>query len=124
MLTSFLRKCASNTSVAAVEVGTESLNTADLDTFFVNYSPTQYGQRPIFVSIDGGKCYYYCVTPLNGELIYVLVGISNYTNTNETQITESNLDFQYAMGLLGEEAQVVQYQVTNMRTFSALILRR
>ena len=32
----------------------ESLNLKDLDSFFSYFSPSQVGQRPKFVGIDGG----------------------------------------------------------------------
>ena len=42
-----------------------------------------------------------------------LLGISNQSITDSNLLLEPNLDFQYAMGLLGVTAQVLQYQVTN-----------
>ena len=38
-----------------VEFGMETLNLADLDSFFNMFSPTQIGQRPTFIGIDGGE---------------------------------------------------------------------
>ena len=43
-------------------------------------------------------------------------GISNQSITDSNLLLESDLDFQYAMGLLGENANVLQYQVTNSGT--------
>ncbi|EMD33171.1 hypothetical protein CERSUDRAFT_98768 [Gelatoporia subvermispora B] len=63
----------------------------DPDQFFSNYSKSQVGERPTLVSIDGGTI-----------------------NVNETDINffaESNLDLQYAMGLVGKEQKVTLYQV-------------
>ncbi|KAH9923397.1 subtilisin-like protein [Epithele typhae] len=80
-------------SIGIVEFGMETLNLADLRMFFENYAPDLANKTPTFVSIDGG--------------------ISNQSITDSDLLLEPNLDLQYAMGLLGEEAQVLQYQVTN-----------
>ena len=45
--------------------------------------------------------------------IDAFIGISNQSITDFNLLLEPNLDFQYAMGLLGKEANVLQYQVTN-----------
>lgn len=69
----------------------ESYLPGDLDMFFKNFSSSQVGQRPVFKSIDGG----------------VLL-------TNETGLginTESDLDLQYAMSLVGKDQPVTLYQV-------------
>ena len=47
-------------------------------------------------------------------MLTIRTGISNQSITNENLLGESDLDFQYAMGLLGKDATVLQYQVTNM----------
>ena len=39
----------------AVEFGMETLNLADLNTFFQDYAPALVGKQPTFVSIDGGE---------------------------------------------------------------------
>ncbi|EMD32917.1 hypothetical protein CERSUDRAFT_98929 [Gelatoporia subvermispora B] len=65
-------------------------NPEDLDLFFQNYSKSQVGERPILVSIDGGTL-----------------------ETNKTGLSvfgESNLDFQYSMGLAGKGQPVTLYQ--------------
>ncbi|KAH9923425.1 subtilisin-like protein [Epithele typhae] len=72
-------------SIGIVEFGMETLNLADLRVFFENFAPDLANKTPTFVGIDG----------------------------DVNLLLEPNLDFQYAMGLLGEEAQVLQYQVTN-----------
>ena len=46
-------------------------------------------------------------------MLTLLLGISNQSITDSNLLSEPNLDFQYAMGLLGVTAQVLQYQVTN-----------
>ena len=41
----------------------ETLNLADLNTFFQDYAPTLVGKQPTFVSIDGGESAYvsFCI---------------------------------------------------------------
>ncbi|KAH9923428.1 peptidase S8/S53 domain-containing protein [Epithele typhae] len=72
-------------SMGIVEFGTETLSYTDLDAFFQAYAPSMVGTRPTWVGLDGG-------TDL---------------------LIEPNLDFQYAMGLLGGNVNMLQYQVTN-----------
>ncbi|OCH91088.1 subtilisin-like protein [Obba rivulosa] len=82
---------ASENSLGIVEYTPNVYIPSDLDQFFKNYSKSQVGERPVLVSIDGGSI-----------------------DINETDINflaESNLDLQYAMGLVGKQQQVTLYQV-------------
>ncbi|KAL0577149.1 hypothetical protein V5O48_004825 [Marasmius crinis-equi] len=55
----------------------------DLDLFFANFSPTQVGDRPILVSIDGG--------------------VAQTDNQGSEFNAESDLDLQYSMGLVNPQ---------------------
>ncbi|KAI0329253.1 subtilisin-like protein [Cubamyces sp. BRFM 1775] len=77
-------------SIGIPENTPEIYNPSDLDIFFSNFSASQVGQRPDFVSIDGGT-------------IDVPPGIGDNV--------ESNLDLQYAMALVGKKQPVTLYQV-------------
>ncbi|PCH37568.1 subtilisin-like protein [Wolfiporia cocos MD-104 SS10] len=81
---------ADKNSIAIVEYTPQAYTAADLDLFFANFSPSQVGERPVLVSIDGG-----------------------FVQTNQTGFDyngESNLDLQYSMSLVGEKQKVTLYQ--------------
>ena len=83
------------------------MNFADLDAFFRAYDSSQVGKRPTFVGIDGGMH-----SPLNVRSRTHLISrsaVSNQSITDVNLLLESNLDFQYAMGLLGGSANILQY---------------
>ena len=107
----WLQSKTPGTNTILVEFGTETLNFADLDAFFRAYDSSQVGKRPTFVGIDGGMH-----SPLNVRFRTHLISesaVSNQSITDVNLLLESNLDFQYAMGLLGGSANILQYQVTN-----------
>ncbi|KZT63834.1 subtilisin-like protein [Daedalea quercina L-15889] len=81
-------------SIGIVEYTPVAYLPADMDMFFGNYSPTQVGQRPVVVSIDGG----YEQTSFEGFSIN----------------GEANLDLQYAMALVGSTQNVTLYQVGDL----------
>ncbi|GBE84917.1 subtilisin-like protein [Sparassis latifolia] len=85
---------ADNNSIGIVEYTPNVYVPSDLDEFFDEFSVSQVGERPILYSIDGG----YLQTVYTGF----------YFNG------ESNLDLQYAMGLLGPEQSVNLYQTGDM----------
>ncbi|TDL20636.1 subtilisin-like protein [Rickenella mellea] len=62
-----------------VEFTPQAFLQPDLDMFFKNFSPSQVGQKPILVSIDGG--------------------VAQTTNTGFDFNGESDLDLEYAMAL-------------------------
>lgn len=77
-------------SLAIVEYTPQAYVATDMDMFFEEFSPTQVGERPIMVSIDGG-----------------------FVQTNQTGFDyngESNLDLQYSMTLVGGAQPVTLYQ--------------
>ncbi|EMD37154.1 hypothetical protein CERSUDRAFT_84189 [Gelatoporia subvermispora B] len=77
-------------SLGIVEYTPQVYVPSDLDMFFKNFSESQIGERPTMVSIDGG-----------------------FLQTNQTGFDfngESNLDLEYAMGLVGKEQKVTLYQ--------------
>ncbi|KAF8141189.1 peptidase S8/S53 domain-containing protein [Boletus edulis] len=78
-------------SYGIVEYTPQAYLQTDLDMFFGNFSPSQNGTSPYLVSIDGG----YAQTEYQGF---------GYNG-------ESDLDLQYAMGLLGPSQTVTLYQV-------------
>lgn len=77
-----------------VEYSPEAYLDADMDAFFGNYSPSQVGQRPALVSIDGG----YEQTLFGGFSIN----------------GEADLDLQYAMALVGPSQNVTLYQAGDL----------
>ncbi|PCH35779.1 subtilisin-like protein [Wolfiporia cocos MD-104 SS10] len=81
-------------SIAIVEYTPQAYVASDLDLFFSNFSPSQVGERPNLVSIDGG----YSQTDYGG---FDFNG-------------EANLDIQYAMALVGNEQSVTLYQTGDM----------
>ncbi|OCH89202.1 subtilisin-like protein [Obba rivulosa] len=81
---------SSNRTIGIVEYTPQAYTPEDLDMFFKTYSPSQVGERPNEVDIDGGT-------------IHV-----NSTSTG--LFGESNLDLQYAMGILGRSQDVILYQ--------------
>ncbi|EMD35310.1 hypothetical protein CERSUDRAFT_116113 [Gelatoporia subvermispora B] len=81
---------SSNRTIGIVEYTPQAYTPEDLDNFFKTYSPSQVGERPNEVDIDGGT-------------IHV-------NSTNSNSFGESNLDLQYAMGLLGTSQDVILYQ--------------
>ncbi|KAH9831173.1 peptidase S8/S53 domain-containing protein [Rhodofomes roseus] len=81
-------------SIGIVEYTPVAYLPADMDMFFGNYSPSQVGQRPALVSIDGG----YEQTSFQGFSIN----------------GEANLDLQYAMALVGATQNVTLYQVGDL----------
>ncbi|KAI0752912.1 subtilisin-like protein [Daedaleopsis nitida] len=77
---------ADKNTIGVVEYTPQSHVPSDFDVFFGNYSKSQVGQRPTLVSIDGGAI-------VSGP------------------ISESSLDLQYVMGLVGKKQEVLLYQV-------------
>ncbi|KAI9066071.1 subtilisin-like protein [Trametes sanguinea] len=78
-------------SIGIVEYTPQVYVPSDLDMFFSTFSKSQVGQRPEFVSIDGGT---------------LDVGGDNF-NLNG----ESDLDFEFAMALVGKSQPVTLYQI-------------
>lgn len=78
-------------TIGIVEYTPQAYSAADLDLFFNEYSPSQVGQRPVLESIDNG--------------------VVQTTQTGFGFNGESNLDLQYAMGLLGKQQPVRLYQI-------------
>ncbi|EIM82805.1 uncharacterized protein STEHIDRAFT_149190 [Stereum hirsutum FP-91666 SS1] len=66
-------------SYGIVEFTPQAFLPGDLDLFFANFSPSQVGQRPNFISIDGG--------------------VAQTQNQSFDFNGESDLDLEYAMGL-------------------------
>jgi len=81
-------------TIGIVEYSPEAYLDADMDAFFGNYSPSQVGQRPALVSIDGG----YEQTLFGGFSIN----------------GEADLDLQYAMALVGPSQNVTLYQAGDL----------
>ena len=69
---------APNNSIGIIEYGAQTYHKEDLDMFFTTYAPSLVGSLPILHSIDGG----HLGSPLSAG-----------------DNAESDLDFQYAMGL-------------------------
>ncbi|KAK4047243.1 hypothetical protein OIV83_005547 [Microbotryomycetes sp. JL201] len=74
-----------------VEYTPQAYVPSDLDLFFANYSPSLVGSRPTLYSID------------NGVVQQEMQGF-DYNG-------ESNLDLEYAMGLVGPQQKIGLYQV-------------
>lgn len=87
---SFEPKSSSNT-IGIVEYTPQAYSASDLDLFFQQYSPSQVGERPVLYPIDNG--------------------VVQTTQTGFGFNGESNLDLQYALGLLGKNQPVGLYQV-------------
>ncbi|TFK60883.1 subtilisin-like protein [Pluteus cervinus] len=79
-------------SFGIVEYTPQSYNQSDLDLFASRYSssPSAVGKEPNLVAIDGGT----------------LIAFPNFDLT-----VESNLDLEYAMGIVGPRQNVTLYQV-------------
>ncbi|KAI0093129.1 subtilisin-like protein [Irpex rosettiformis] len=88
---SFAPQATEKNSFGIVEYTPQAYVASDLDMFFDKFSKPQVGERPTFVSIDGG----FLQTNMTGE---------DYNG-------ESALDLQYAMALVGEGQPVTLYQV-------------
>ena len=85
---------------------------ADIDSFFGNYSPSQVGQRPALVSIDGGMLHVVLHTPNTYQRLSV-----GYEQTSFGGFSingEANLDLEYAMALVGPTQNVTLYQVGDL----------
>ncbi|KAH9858769.1 subtilisin-like protein [Lenzites betulinus] len=78
-------------SVAVVELGDQNYNGRDLDFFFKKFAPGRVGDRPTFVSIDGG--------------------VEDMSESDGDLIGEANLDFCLVMGLLDPSQEVLLYQI-------------
>ncbi|KAM0748741.1 subtilisin-like protein [Meredithblackwellia eburnea MCA 4105] len=78
-----------NNSFGIVEYTPQVFVPSDFDLFAQRFSPSQVGQRPVLVGIDGGELF------------------SNFTGILYN--VESNLDLQYAMGLV-QKLPVTLYQ--------------
>lgn len=93
----------------------------DLDSFFANFSKNQIGERPEFVSVDGGMW----LISLSCQAILIdrhLLGKLGVLLPN-TSHGESNLDLQYVMALVGSKQPVALYQVGDQYQNSELSLR-
>ncbi|KAI0366291.1 subtilisin-like protein [Pilatotrama ljubarskyi] len=77
-------------SIGIVEYTPQAYVPSDMDMFFGNFSPSQVGQRPQLISIDGGT---------------IDVGFGGFDVNGE-----SNLDLQYSMSLVGKRQPVTLYQ--------------
>lgn len=85
---------------------------ADIDMFFGNYSPSQVGQRPALVSIDGGALHVLLKHNDSSER-----PASGYEQTSFGGFSingEANLDLEYAMALVGPTQNVTLYQVGDL----------
>ncbi|TBU33294.1 subtilisin-like protein [Dichomitus squalens] len=87
--------------VGVVELADQTYVAKDLDVFFKKFAPELVGVQPTLVSIDGGNV--------------------DFTETDESIIGESNLDFQLIMPLLGKEQQVSLFQVGGSGSFNLLL---
>ncbi|KZT10453.1 subtilisin-like protein [Laetiporus sulphureus 93-53] len=81
-------------TIGIVEYSPEAFLDADMDAFFANFSPSQVGQRPAVISIDGGY----------EQTLYEGFSING----------EAELDLQYAMALVGANQNVTLYQVGDL----------
>lgn len=87
------RDANSNNSLGVVEYTPQAYVAADLDRFFRNFTPGAVGQRPVLNGIDGG--------------------FVQTTNRSFNFNGESNLDLQYAMGLVYPQ-KVTLYQAGDL----------
>ncbi|TFY58761.1 hypothetical protein EVJ58_g6216 [Rhodofomes roseus] len=92
--TDFTPQVPGNNSIAIVELTPNAYLASDLDMFFANFSPSQVGERPIFVSIDGG--------------------VVQTTTESLDDNVESDLDLQYAMALVGPTQNVTLLQAGDL----------
>ncbi|KAK4048278.1 hypothetical protein OIO90_005897 [Microbotryomycetes sp. JL221] len=84
-------KAADKNTFGIVEYTPQAYVPSDLDLFFANYSPSLVGSRPVLYSIDNG--------------------VVQQEQKGFDFNGESNLDLEYAMGLVGPEQKVGLYQV-------------
>ncbi|KAH9915208.1 subtilisin-like protein [Fomitopsis serialis] len=92
--TDFVPQVPGNNSIAIVEFTPNAYVASDLDMFFANFSPSQVGERPVLVSIDGG--------------------VVQTTTESLDDNVESDLDLQYAMALVGPTQNVTLLQTGDM----------
>lgn len=90
----YLPVATDKNTIGIVEYTPEAYLDQDMDWFFGNYSPSQVGQRPALVSIDGG----YEQTLFQGFSVN----------------GEADLDLQYAMALVGATQNVTLYQAGDL----------
>ena len=94
-----------------MEYTPEAYLQTDLDMFFGNFSPSQYGMSPNMASIDGGKSVH-CTETCIGLTFQPGYAQTEYQGFEYNG--ESDLDLQYGMGLLGPSQMVTLYQVGDM----------
>lgn len=105
--------CGRPDVACSVEYTPQAYVATDMDMFFEEFSPTQVGERPIMVSIDGGECLL-CIR----SFVYLTLCCgppwdTGFVQTNQTGFDyngESNLDLQYSMTLVGGAQPVTLYQ--------------
>jgi tripeptidyl-peptidase I len=76
---------------------------SDLNLFFETYRTDQVGHTPTLISVEGGE--------LSHSLSESLLMCCSGDPTTGGVITESNMDLEYMMGLLGPQQNVSLYQV-------------
>ncbi|KAI9066077.1 subtilisin-like protein [Trametes sanguinea] len=87
---SYIPLATHKNSIGIVEYAPQVYNATDLDMFFGNFSKSQVGQRPNLISIDGGTV----------DVDFWGLSVNS----------ESNLDLEYAMALVGKSQPVTLYQ--------------
>ncbi|EPT03314.1 hypothetical protein FOMPIDRAFT_1158787 [Fomitopsis schrenkii] len=92
--TDYEPQAPTNNTLAIVEFTPNAYRGSDLDMFFANFSPSQVGQRPILVSIDGG--------------------VVQTTNESFDDNVESDLDLEFAMALVGPQQNVTLFQTGDL----------
>ncbi|EKM51045.1 uncharacterized protein PHACADRAFT_151536 [Phanerochaete carnosa HHB-10118-sp] len=103
----FVPLAGNKNSFAIVEYGPETYTADDMDMFFRNFSASQVGERPKLISIDGGKFLLLSGDSVFLRSIIIVVGSINITGADHT---ESNLDLQYGMTLVGKGQEITLFQ--------------
>lgn len=84
-----------------------------MDMFFGNYSPSQVGQRPALVSIDGGALSVSSKHKHSSD-DRVFTGYEQTSFGGFSINGEANLDLEFAMALVGPTQNVTLYQVGDL----------
>ena len=82
--------------------------------FFANFSPSQVGQRPILVSIDGGECSCLLVRNKGQLTVWMCKGVVQTTVESFDDNVESDLDLEFAMALVGPQQNVTLLQTGDL----------
>ncbi|KAH9850386.1 subtilisin-like protein [Lenzites betulinus] len=93
----------SRNTIAVVELADQTLNADDLQTFLKMFNPDAAGSLPTFVPIDLDSPY------------------PDFNETDQDFISEPDLDFELAMGLLSPQQPVLLHQVGGSGSINFLL---